>query len=297
MKLTYFIFALFYLTSSLQAQNEFAPLGAKWTYSIVENLWFIQNPTTLEVIEVQTVNGKKMKKLHSEGYKGCAAFSEWIYEENGKIYQYVNQKSYLLYDFNAKAGDSWKIVFFTATSRTDSVLVKVDSISSLNTSSGTKKIQYVSRVKNVNWSTGDIGKYIIEGIGFNDYFFPNFGLCDASPYGIRCYSENGITTKLVPYDCNKTINWVSNEDLVSSISLSISPNPTVGNITIQISEIQSNLSTWQLFNLQGKKVFSQQLVNENTLADLPAFLPQGIYFWRIMDGAQKLGQGKLVLVR
>jgi hypothetical protein len=231
-------------------------------------------------------------------YKGCGAFSEWIYEEDGKVYQYINQKSYLLYDFKAKAGDSWKIIFFTSISnRVDSALVRVDSVSTINTASGMKKVQYVSGVKvpNTIKYDGNIGRYIIEGIGFNDYLFPSFGLCDAAPRGVRCYSENGITENFVNYDCNKTINWLDNKEQDATSVLSVSPNPSTGNLVVQMNELPSNTATWQLYDLQGKQVFLQLLQSNNTSFDLPDFLPQGIYFWRVMDGQEKLAQGKLVM--
>jgi hypothetical protein len=276
-----------------QAQNEFAPLGAKWTYSIAG---VGSEPTSLEVIDIQIINGKKMKKLLSVGNKGCAGFAEWIYEENGKVYQYFNQKSYLLYDFNAKKGDSWKVIYDTPNYKVDSLLIKVDSVATINTALGVKKVQYISAIKNTGWGNGNFGEYIIEGIGFNDYFFPHFGLCDSSPNVMRCYIENGVTVKFVNYDCYKTISWIGTKEKKEESILYIYPNPTSGLLHIDMRIEPTETMTWELFDSYGQLVFHQALHELRLDINLPLYLPKGIYFWRVLDKQNVLEQGKIVLL-
>jgi hypothetical protein len=74
------------------------------------------------------------------------------------------------------------------------------------------------------------------------------------------------------------------------------PNPSKGALTIENYEFNDIILKWELFDTQGKQVFSQQLQREKTSLDLPAHLPQGIYFWRVLNNTQQLAQGKLVLV-
>jgi hypothetical protein len=297
MKSIFLIIGTIFLSFLAQAQNEFAPLGAKWTYSTSSaGLSFIIEPTSLEVVEEKIINGKKMKRLQSEGYKGCAGFTEWIYEEKGKVYQYINLKSYLLYDFNAKTGDSLKIVFNTPSRGLDSAVVRIDSVSTINTLFGIKKVQHLERVGILGYK-GDFQGDVIEGIGNIKYFFPSFGLCDATPYGMRCYTENSITTKFVTYDCDKIINTIkATTEEQNDVSFAVFPNPTNGQLSIQ-SEVLPNVNCiWQLFDTQGKQVFLQQLQNGKTSLELPPHLPQGIYFWHVLDGVKQLQQGKILLI-
>jgi hypothetical protein len=80
------------------------------------------------------------------------------------------------------------------------------------------------------------------------------------------------------------------------LDINIFPNPSSGYITITSKKLPNMLCTWALFDAQGRYIFSQLLHRENVSLNLPGYLPQGIYFWRVADGAKLLQSGKFVLL-
>jgi hypothetical protein len=80
------------------------------------------------------------------------------------------------------------------------------------------------------------------------------------------------------------------------LEINVFPNPTSGYINITSEELPNMLYTFALFDTQGKQVFLQQLQNGKTSLELPPHLPQGIYFWYVLDGVKQLQQGKLLLL-
>ena len=89
---------------------------------------------------------------------------------------------------------------------------------------------------------------------------------------------------------------IATEDKKEESILHIYPNPTNGLLHIDMRIEVSKTMTWDLFDTQGKQVFSTPLQGGQTALELPTFLPQGIYFWRVTDGVKLLQSGKLVIV-
>lgn len=83
---------------------------------------------------------------------------------------------------------------------------------------------------------------------------------------------------------------------VTKLEISIFPNPSSGYVTITSKELPNSFCTWALFDAQGSYIFSQLLHNGKVSFNLPTHLPQGIYFWRVMDNNRNLQQGKLVIL-
>jgi hypothetical protein len=95
----------------------------------------------------------------------------------------------------------------------------------------------------------------------------------------------------------KTPIIATQEVLLEIPKAKVYPNPTSGNITVLYKdEIDVNY-TFDLFDTQGKPVFSQQLQNGKTSLELPTYLPQGIYFWRVLNDMKLMQSGKLVLMK
>ncbi len=108
---------------------------------------------------------------------------------NGKIeYYYKPENKFLpLYDFNAKAGDSFKTSHFY-TSTYASFDVKVDSVKQEFILGKNRKIQYVQG------SSSGIFMYgkVIEDMGNDFFLFPTPGFVDPPPGGqLLCYSDSG----------------------------------------------------------------------------------------------------------
>ncbi len=113
------------LTVHLFAQTEFAPLGAKWTYTDIMGLGYMsENICTFECIGADSIDGKFIKTIqhikksqsltpHSSGVgysnrQTHPALTDSVYEENDTLFIY--NKSFSTYTplfvFNAQEGDT-----------------------------------------------------------------------------------------------------------------------------------------------------------------------------------------------
>lgn len=72
------------------------------------------------------------------------------------------------------------------------------------------------------------------------------------------------------------------------------PNPSKGMLTIE-SFIIHNQAQWQLYDAQGRLVYTTVLSAYRQQVTLPNFLPQGIYFWKLVVEGNSIEEGKLVL--
>jgi hypothetical protein len=72
-----------------------------------------------------------------------------------------------------------------------------------------------------------------------------------------------------------------------SISLTLFPNPTAENLTLQISQYQ-NLS-YQLFDMQGKLLSNSPIAAEQTKINM-SNLPEATYFVNVVNQENKLVQ-------
>ena len=93
--------------------------------------------------------------------------------------------------------------------------------------------------------------------------------------------------KLEGVDCSQKAN---------QNSFVIYPNPSTGHVFVKAVDAPATGFTWRLYDELGRYVFSYVLENIISEFELPPHLPQGIYFWRVLDGVKPLQSGKLVLI-
>ena len=70
------------------------------------------------------------------------------------------------------------------------------------------------------------------------------------------------------------------------ISLSVFPNPTTENLTLQISEDNSEKLSYQLYDLQGKQLSSGQITGQQTQINMNN-LPSATYFINVVNQENK----------
>jgi hypothetical protein len=78
-------------------------------------------------------------------------------------------------------------------------------------------------------------------------------------------------------------------------NISLYPNPTTGQVTIEIKNYESGITNVEVYNILGQKVYSRSVIrNSQFVIDLST-QPDGIYLIRILDGSGNLlSQKKLV---
>lgn len=123
-------------------------------------------------------------------------------------------------------------------------------------------------------------------------------------YAIRLDTLPGFSTSGVPnfphfriqtdnLDCDTTITITNTVMAESDLKINAFPNPSSGILNIHIQGRISNPIV-SLFNATGQHVLkSDLLVGENSL---PIYdLPNGIYFYKIIDDDLPIGLGKIIL--
>lgn len=71
-----------------------------------------------------------------------------------------------------------------------------------------------------------------------------------------------------------------------NISLSVFPNPTADNLTLQISDYNNEKLSYQLFDMQGKQLSNGQIVAQQTQIDMNS-LPTATYFINVVNQENK----------
>jgi len=180
------------------SQDPWPPLGAKWYYGETHAFSPEISFMTMESVGDSIVDGKLCRILVKSS-TSCdnRPQVEFIHVNNsGELYFYDSdlpgfQK---LLDFEAEIGETWTVKLSRAGETSDSVLYRVDSISSWNVNGmELREFHTTLSYKGPNYGYDHSSSYI-ERIGDTDFFFPwNLGFCDANFFhGLRCYQDSVI---------------------------------------------------------------------------------------------------------
>lgn len=284
----------------MNAQIEWAPIGAKWYYSLPDqdgNLMadFIMH----ESIKDTLIRGKNCKKIKSEQND-----IHFMYNENNKIYYEYKGSFKKLMDFSIKESDTiyldLKARFMGSDNDTilnvKSVVNKIDSLiyDSIVLKEYTLDIYPVINLDEEVYPSPI--KYI-EKIGFTiDGLIPLI-IEPISPAvnnnkAMRCYSDSSLQFKTEWWeskskDCDYTftgINNISNEDG------KIYPNPAHDYLNLSINT-QNTISKILVVNLSGQIVKElNSISNRVYIGDLKA----GFYFIFIKNNFEYTYHSKII---
>ena len=266
------------ISAFYSSAQTWAPIGATWYYSETHYFLPLVDYYKVESVGDTLINGISCKVLHKNSYVcDLRPLTEYMYDSSNHVYFWdaAIQSFQMLYNFDAAAGDSWKI-YTGYPYPQDTILYTVDSTSLISINGFSRKILYIS-----NNFFGQ--ETIIEGIGSTKKLFNwDAGFCDGSwAAGIRCYEDANIG--LVDFDtllsCD-TIYYTGIEEHSSEYNFTIFPIPIESEMFVQQTGGKFFPSTFKLFNLVGENVLSGELNVEKNRIDLSAIL-SGTYFIRI----------------
>jgi len=219
------LFFIFFFPLFSSAQNDWAPVGAKWNYTGIS----MEGPELynreIESVFDTIINGTSCRKL--TGDFGCSPMSNddaYVYSEGRKYFYYnsVADTFFLLYDLNLNPNQSWTIYLNNFDlSGLDSLIISIIDTSSLLVNGYTLKTQTIDQVSYYYYF---IGNEIVEKAGSTFFLFPQHGACDPPTGPLRCYEDSIIglyETGEAPY-CNYS-NVGINENQISQ--LEIYPTP------------------------------------------------------------------------
>ena len=287
LKFSHSIIATFLFLSSLQSQIEpdttiFAPEGATWNYST----WVPPYPPSLLVFisDGDTIlNGHHCRILRFYQQEGnelqqVESLNKYVYTDGNKVYYWVIDDFYLLYDFGAQPGD-------TIYSRVEEFPIslscfsdfdqgpfdfryKIDSLGTIEIDGEILRTQFVSPIYTSSQSSWEIVNPIIEKIGQNaiSCFWWGRGqtcLLGGIPGELRCYEDANIYFKNnthFDYDCD----YLAGTSSIADTDFPLFPNPTK-----DILILPESASIINAYNLRGSKV--KTLINMDCMnvSDLP----------------------------
>jgi hypothetical protein len=283
MKKILFIISFLLLTIIADCQN-WAPIGAKWTYTQTFASSFAKDTIVIKSIGDTIIQGKNCKILKkSDVVCDDRPFKEYMYSDSGKVFFYDDLKNrfQMLYNFNAQVGDTYTV--FPAISPfdsigNDSIVINVDSISTTIINSITLKKLFVHRSNLGEWPC--LGGIIIENIGDLFYMFPWIsGLCDINFAGpLRCYEDSiiGFHDFGTAPSCDYVDIGIIENKKINNVS--ILPNPATDRIVIDcLDSRELNIS---IYNLIGHLVLLSNIDNKKNEIDI-SNLATGMYIIKV----------------
>lgn len=272
---------LFLILPYLAFNQTWAPIGAKWTYT---QSTINPNYTTFKTFESvadTVIDGQSCRILTIIEHYGSGwsdTTEQYTYSEGNRVYIYSNTSWCLIYDFNAKQGDTF--VLNCLYGALDQPVIKVLSVDTI-TINGQQR-------KRFNYLVSDLligfSGYVIEGIGNIYSMFPVVHHTLGGP--LRCYEDSILGLYKNQYyfanaawqqDCDLIITGV--DDQTFSNNLKVFPNPFYNQLTFQLANNQQTTVT--LYDLMGKYVLHQTFTNSTKLNTEP--LLGNIYFYEVSN--------------
>ena len=209
-----FLFFFLFLITKVVAQREFAPIGAEWYFSKVED-W---NPpeegfVKFSVIKDTTIVEIPARIIERKYYTSSGEIERWtneyIHQSGDTIFYFREGEFKVLYNFSLSKGDT--MAFYADGSnpcnnedKFGNVIIDSVYIQSINEID--LKTFLCSPIENSAWGYTEI----VEGVGHYGGFYPVFNnTCDVIDFlpdigDLRCYSDNEINLKIM-FDLNSLL--------------------------------------------------------------------------------------------
>lgn len=177
----------------LQAQTPFAPLGARWTYTVGSWAGPEQYAVVVTAIADTVIQGRTASML-VPNTTGCNVLAEILTTSNDSLYywQQEAQRFQLLFRWDAQPGDTWYTPV-SVSGVSDTLLWSVTSIGTI-TIDGTVLRQLDVTCTGYEWIFSRSSGIVTEGLGpLQAPFSWAAGFCDDETLlGLRCYSDSAI---------------------------------------------------------------------------------------------------------
>ncbi|MBX2929610.1 MAG: T9SS type A sorting domain-containing protein [Saprospiraceae bacterium] len=272
------LFSLF----SAQAQLEWAPVGAKYYHSVLNESQIPQAVFVSEVAGDTIIAGKNCRIFYTWWSPYCEG-RQFTYEEAGQVYIY-SEESYsfgLVFDFNKGAGESWWMPVCSQHEGeipADSMQIFVDSVGITNVNGMDIRTQYVTWTS--PWEQQTKHTKIYEGIGNAPviyFFWGVYGLAsNIWLHTFNCYESptHGIFNFVGGQPCG--VYTAADEARPETEKLLLHPNPAWELLHIQFPRMGAGQLA--LYDARGRLLKTQSFDNvpETWVLDVSA-LPTGMY--------------------
>lgn len=289
--------ALFIGSIPLFSQLNWAPLGAQWHYSSFEGCeeGCSEGYLTVEVIGDSIAGDLTLRKL--EIIRHYSVGSEYrigymfTYSMDSVIYYWVNDTSYVMYDFSKEVGETHLVYGKGENYLTDGHCgagsigsVQIDSIGMEKINGIDANYYYATRVDTSYW---EYSRKISSIYGSQYFLFATEIFCDVADVGdfagpLRCYEDSriGLVT-FYDYPCDTLMPTTVHVNEEYRRIVKIFPNPVHGQLQIEVPfETPSSLGlAIQFISINGTIVSSHSLKSQYAVVDI-SHLAKGVYFAR-----------------
>lgn len=284
------LISLLLLPGIITAQD-FAPLGSIWHYANIEDFFDTRiGYVTLESIGDTVIQGFEARVLEETEYRTSGDTIhkrfEFLRISGDTVWRYADDDEfYLLYNFSASVGDTWTTKAYHLLNGEDvEVEIRVDSITTTMINGQNLKTMY--------YDTGEsdlsyLGARVTEVIGGESFMFPfNYAWQDGDiRIGLRCYNDanfghfmrDGVT------QCNELITDL--EDVNADDQIRVYPNPSSGQITIELKDNSAVAEFLHVYSSEGKLVERIALDRNESTYHL-SLSNSGLYFLQVIGNGQ-----------
>lgn len=158
---------------------------------------------------------------------------------------------------------------------------------------------------NVAWSTNTTDSIIVNGTGTLerwdipttcDSIYPTY--CDSLVQQSSVNVSGSYTIHLndeVPvfYSWNDVLTGINSSAITKNISVKVYPNPFSNSTTLEITNGVTANYKLMIYDLFGRTVYQSQIINHKS--EIYLDLPDGMYFYQVLNKRQVIGNGKIVI--
>ncbi len=288
----HFTIAFFFVCMSLQAQLEFAPIGSKWTYQLINTTWWGDNYYSHRELFVEKdslIQNKLCKKLKVNYYSKLTngtVFTvsnpdKFIYQNGGKIFLFAQDSFYLLYDFDLFTGETAQ---FIGDGRfVEFEILERDIDSSYNFLQKKLKMKAVCDLPN--------GEPILyERFGMvNEYFFFAEFHCITdrnSQFKLRCYDDPKyglFNFDSIPCDSIRPNKIkISIKDPSEFASVRLLSTVVNQNLSFSTHNFENSTITYLILNSTGQIILANKINAQAHSIDV-SDLSTGLYFLQVQN--------------
>lgn len=287
------IFTIYLSWGQNRSAPEWAPIGATWHYQ------YGGPGPVLELIRIESIkdtliNGTLARLLRQtlvHDHEGDEENLDNIFlrQVNGSVFYLVNDSFHLLYNFDAKPGDTLRIlnsprIYFNNVITWTTI--QVDSVFTIEIDGQERRGQTWT----IDFAALDrvhFGEFVIEGVGSLLYLIPSFvhADCDDLCPFLNCYTDEDIFFHNTNLACDTIAQFISAAgDKSKKSDISVSPNPTGSDQSFKI-HISDGFSThpmfYSIFNSNGMQVAKKRMITKQEEEVQVMNLPKGVYFIKI----------------
>jgi hypothetical protein len=304
MKKLLFISIAFWCNINLNAQQEFAPIGAVWYFDKIEDV----QPEMVGYVKITSIKDTLLfeytSRVLEKWYFTSSGDSiywgkDYIHQSGDTIFYLKDSTFKVLYNFGLSVGDTFEIYGGKIDECSDALIDSsiINAVETININNTETKTQYhVSINLSPTWLTYTVNSVLGEINGFYPVYA---GLCSVpekySFGSLRCYSDDKVGLyKRWRKSCDTLIN--DGLDIETALLFNgaiIYPAISADFITIEINDPFKQEATIEVYNLQGHLVLKDKISTSEYILDIKN-LKQGLYILRIIQKGSKTIVNKII---